>query len=69
MFEAGNGISTVRVPIDIAARTARAKTTSKQRTHNNAGILDPTAIMRDPDTGLAIDGREQLMFLLSNDVM
>ena len=69
MFEAGNGLSTVLVPIDLAARTARAKTTSKQRTHNKAGMLDPATIIRDPETGRVIDGREQLMFLLSNEVM
>ena len=69
MFEAGNGISTVRVPIDLAARTSRVKATSKQRTHNKAGILDPVTIIRDPKTGRVIDGREQLMFLLSNEVM
>ena len=69
MFEAGNGISTVRVPIDLAARTSRVKATSKQRTHNKAGILDPASIIRDPETEQVVDGREQLMFLLSNEVM
>ena len=69
MFEFGNGISIVRVPIDLAARTSRVTTTSKQRTHNKAGILDPASIIRDPVTEQVVDGREQLMFLLSNKVM
>ena len=33
------------------------------------GLLDSADIIRDPDTGLAINGREQLMFLLSNEVI
>ena len=41
----------------------------KQRTSGKSGLLDPSEIERDPVTGLAIDGREQLMFLLSNQVM
>jgi hypothetical protein len=69
MFEVRNGISIVRVPIDLAARTSRVTTTSKQRTHNKAGILDPASIIRDPETEQVVDGREQLMFLLSNEVM
>ena len=66
MFEAENGISTVRVPIDLAAQTSRVITTSKPRTHNKAKILDSASIICSPETGWVIDGREQLMFLLSN---
>jgi hypothetical protein len=69
LFEAGTGISTVTVPSDLAFRSAVASTSSKQRTSGKSGLLDPSDIERDPDTGLAIDGREQLMFLLSNEVM
>ncbi|MDA8891913.1 hypothetical protein N9I81_03700, partial [Planktomarina temperata] len=69
LFEAGTGISTVTVPSDLAFRSAGASKASKQRTHGKSGQLDPSDIIRDPDTGLAIDGREQLMFLLSNQVM
>ncbi|MDA9337408.1 hypothetical protein N9Q67_01755, partial [Planktomarina temperata] len=69
LFEAGTGISTVTVPSDLAFRSAVASKASKQRTHGKSGQLDPSDIIRDPDTGLAIDGREQLMFLLSNQVM
>ncbi|MDA9940836.1 hypothetical protein N9C18_02170, partial [Planktomarina temperata] len=34
-----------------------------------SGLLDPADIIRDPDTDLVTDGREQLMFLLSTQVM
>jgi hypothetical protein len=69
LFEAGSGISTVPVPSDLAARTAISQAASKQRSSGKSGLLDPADIIRDPNTGLAIDGREQLMFLLSNEVM
>ena len=69
LFDACTGISTVTVPSDLAFRSAVASTSSKQRTSGKSGLLDPSDIERDPDTGLAIDGREQLMFLLSNEVM
>ena len=69
LFEAGTGISTVTVPSDLAFRSAVASKASKQRTRGTSGLLDPSDIERDPNTGLAIDGREQLMFLLSNQVM
>jgi hypothetical protein len=69
LFDACTGISTVTVPSDLAFRSAVALTSSKQRTSGKSGLLDPSEIEHDPDTGLAIDGREQLMFLLSNEVM
>ena len=69
LLEAGSGVSTVPVPSDLATRTAVANAASRQRTSSKSGLLDSTDIIRDPDTGLAIDGREQLMFLLSNEVM
>ncbi|MDB4031197.1 hypothetical protein N9482_06410 [Planktomarina temperata] len=68
LFEAGTGISTVTVPSDLAFRSAVASRSSKQRTSSKSGLLDPPDIIRDPVTDLAIDGREQLMFLLSNQV-
>jgi hypothetical protein len=61
LFDAGTGISTVTVPSDLAFRSAVASKSSKQRTSGKSGLLDPSEIERDPDTGLAIDGREQLM--------
>ena len=69
LFEAGKGLSAGSVPSDLATRTAVAYAASRQRTSGKTGLLDPADIIRDPDTGLAIDGREQLMFLLSNEVM
>ena len=69
LLEAGSGVSTVPVPSDLATRTAVANAASRQRTSSKSGLLVSTDIFRDPDTGLAIDGREQLMFLLSNEVM
>ena len=69
LFKAGTGVSTVTVPSDLAFRSAVASKSAKQRTRGTSGLLDPADIIRDPDTGLAIDGREQLMFLLSNQVM
>ena len=69
LFEAVSGVSTVPVPSDLANRTAVTQAASRQRSSGKSGLLDPSDIIRDPDTGLAIDGREQLMFLLSNEVM
>ena len=69
LFEADAGVSTVMVPSDLAFRSAVASKSSKQRTRGKSGLLDPSDIIRDPDTDLVTDGREQLMFLLSNQVM
>ena len=69
LFEVGSGVSTVPVPSDLATRTAVTQAASRQRSTGKTGLLDPPDIIRDPATGLAIDGREQLMFLLSNEVM
>jgi hypothetical protein len=69
LFEAGGGVSIVPVPSNLANRTTVTQAASRQRSTGKSGLLDPSDIIRDPDTGLAIDGREQLMFLLSNEVM
>jgi hypothetical protein len=69
LFEAGSWVSTVPVPLDLATRTAVTQAASRQRSSGKTGLLDPADIIRDPVKGLAIDGREQLMFLLSNEVM
>lgn len=69
LYGAGKGLSTVSVPDDLVSRTRLAQAASKQRTRGKSQVLDPKGIIRDPITGLAIDGREQLMFLLSNEVM
>jgi hypothetical protein len=69
MFEAGHQITTVAVPDDLESRAVSLRARSKRRSRSKSGSLDPVEVVRDPDTGLAIDGREQLMFLLSNEVM
>ena len=69
MFEAGHQITTVAVPDDLKSRAVSLRARSKPRSRSKSGSLDPVEVVRDPDTGLAIDGREQLMFLLSNEVM
>ena len=69
LFRAGSGVSTVPVPSDLSTRVATIQAVSKQRSSGKTGLLDPADIIRDPNSGLAIDGREQLMFLLSNEVM
>ena len=69
MFEAGHQITTVPVPDDLESRAVSLRREAKPRSRSKSGSLDPVEVVRDPDTGLAIDGREQLMFLLSNEVM
>ncbi|MDC0541663.1 hypothetical protein OAO50_08390, partial [Paracoccaceae bacterium] len=69
MFEAGHQITIVTFPDDLESRAVSLRTRSKPRSRSKSGSLDPAEVVRDPDTGLAIDGREQLMFLLSNEVM
>ncbi len=68
LFEAGSGITSVPVPDDLAEWTATQRKVSTQRTRTATGMLDPEVVVRDLETGLAIDGREQLMFLLSNEI-
>ena len=69
LFEAGSGVSTVPVPADLATETAVIETESRQLSSGKTGLLDPVDIISDPNKGLAIDGREQFIFLLSNEVM
>ena len=69
LFEAGSEVSTIPVLSDLATRTAVANAASRHRTSSKSRLLNFNDIIRDPDTGLAIDGSEQLMFLLSNEVM
>ena len=69
MFEAGHQITTVPVPDDLESRAVSLRTRSKPLSSSRSGSLDPVEVVRDLNTGLAIDGREQLMFMLSNEVM
>ena len=57
------------VPDDLADRTISKTQTSRYRKSGATGVLDTNGIVRDEQTGLVIDGREALMFLLSNQVM
>ena len=69
LFEAGTGVSTVTVPSDLAFRSAVASSPqSNGQVANQDCLIQPIlAVIQLLD--LAIDGREQLMFLLSNQVM
>ncbi|MDC0541526.1 hypothetical protein OAO50_07670 [Paracoccaceae bacterium] len=69
MLEAGNQITTVSVPDGLESRAISLAAMTKARSRSKSGCLAPVEVIRDLETGLAIDGREQLMFLLSNDVM
>lgn len=65
----GMGKQSVPVPDDLIDLTTISDRISKPRQSSTAGTLDTNEIIRDEQTGLAIDGREALMFLLSNQVM
>ena len=65
----GDHKQTVLVPDDLADRTISKTQTSRYRKSGGSGALDTNGIIRDEQTGLVIDGREALMFLLSNQVM
>ena len=69
MFEAGHQTVTVTVPDDLESTVVSLRARSMPRSRSRSGSFDPVEAVRDPNTGLAIDGREQLMFLLSNEVM
>ena len=69
MFEAGNAKKTVCVPSDfqeMARHSSQSHRTSNVRVD---GVIEPHNIIRDPSSGLATDGRETLLFLLSLRVM
>ena len=65
----GDDKQTVSVPDDLDDRTLSKTQTSRYRKSGASGVLDTNGIIRDEQTGLVIDGREALMFLLSNQVM
>ena len=68
LFEAGTGVSTITIPSVLAFRNAVASTSSNQRTVIIQDCL-PAGIDRDPNTDLAVYGREKLTVLLSNQVI
>jgi len=65
-YDAGGGRDTVSVPDDLETRT-RA-TLSKPIHVRQGGVVESQEVIRDPETGLAINGREWLLFELSNEV-
>ena len=64
----GDHKQTVSVPDDLADRTISKTQTSRYRKSSASGVLDTNGIVRDEQTGLVIDGREALMFLMSNHI-
>ena len=68
-FIAKGDQTVVVVPNDLTERTEYLQVLTKPKAQSKSGLLDPNETIRDPHTGLAIDGREQLMFKLSNQVM
>jgi hypothetical protein len=66
LFEAGADRDTVSVPDDLETRTQA--TLSKPRHVRQGGVVESQDIIRDPSTGLVINGRERLLFDLSNEV-
>jgi len=64
--DAGKGNSTVSVPTDLGARAVAAS--QKPKHIRTGGVVEAQEIVRDLSTGLAIDGRERLLFELSNEV-
>ncbi len=63
LYEAKSGEDTVRVP-DII-ETSATPTTSR-RYVSGAGVIDPQEVVRNPDTGLIVDGRERFLLRMSN---
>lgn len=67
LYEPVDATDTVFVPLDLAERTVIQD--QKPRHVRASGVIERQEIIRDADTALAIDGREQLLFDLSNEVM
>lgn len=59
----------VEVPSNLMAQAKVIQGYSRQRHRGVSRALDPSTIIRDEVTGLVIDGREQLLFLLSTRAM
>lgn len=67
LYEPPEATETVAVPADLAQRVIVHD--KKPRHVRASGVIERQEIIRDAETGLAIDGREQLLFDLSNEVM
>lgn len=68
LFSAGQGKDTVGVPVDLTARSQVHVVANRPRGRTKSNQLDRVEVIRDPKTGLAIDGREALLFQLSKEV-
>lgn len=64
--DAARGHETVSVPHDLKTRTGA--TLNKPRHVRQGGVVESQDIIRSPITGLVVDGRERLLFELSNEV-
>ena len=58
-------VDRVQVPVSLSKRSSVA--TAPRRYCTAGGYIDPQAIIRDPVTGLVVDGRELFLLLKSND--
>lgn len=67
LYEPVEATDTVVVPLDLAERTVVRD--QKPRHVRASGVIERQEIIRDEVSGLAIDGREQLLFDLSNEVI
>lgn len=59
----------VGVPDDLRSKATIKHHSSKPRHRSLSGTFYPVSVVFDAESGLAIDGREQLMFQLSNECM
>jgi hypothetical protein len=69
MFEAVYQTTAVMVTDYLKSKAVCLRARSKPHSRSRSDSLDPVDVILDPDTSLTIDGREHLMFLLSNEVM
>lgn len=65
-YAADDGSSTVTVPGDLVDRTLSRS--SRPRYVREGGHVESQDVIRNPDNWLAVDGRERLLFDLSNEV-
>ena len=69
IYQAGSGQLTVEVPDNLHELEVSRRTATGQRRVLADGFMEAHEIVRHPDTGLAVDGREKLLYRLSLDVM
>ena len=69
LYTSEEAADSVTVPEDLMDKVLHNFRTARARSQSHAGTYYPAEIIFDEETGLAIDGREQLMFQLSNECM